>query len=207
MRAKVGTIPPYLKTLFESLDTSTKVIVFAHHVMLLDAITKCMVDEGIDHIRIDGKTPMKNRAGMLHRFEHDDSCRVGVLSLQACSTGLNMAFVSLVLYAEVTFGYIHMTQSVARAHRIGSTSPTLVQYLVLEGSTDKLVLSSHARKERVEGKLLDGEDYKAQPAAVVAFSSDQPTSTVTGKRKRELPPVVNEETEAEDETSDVELVM
>jgi len=171
MRAKLKPVVAYLSVLFETIGISTidadttastpppKIIIFAHHRVMLDKITQHLEENHIQFIRIDGDTKMKLRSDMLQRFERNALVNVAVLSLQACATGLNLAFASIVVYAEIVFNYTTLTQSEARAHRIGSTSKTTLQYLVLDGSTDSLVLSSHKRKARIEGKLCDGDQF------------------------------------------------
>ena len=132
-----------------------KVLVFYHHVAIGDRLQELLCP---DHacVRIDGKTSMKKRVALLRTFREDPACRVGILSMCATSTGLNLQFCTKIIFAELTFLSIHHTQAEARIHRIGQEHPVSVEYTVLEGTTDMLAWRSLCAKRATESRLFDG---------------------------------------------------
>lgn len=113
----------YLHSLVKAGD---KFIVFAHHRLMLDAISQLMHKLNVDHVRIDGRTPNDVRTvstirriccrvrvccttvcvfvcwqKFVDRFQTDDNCRVAVLSLKACNAGITLTATQLVIFAEL----------------------------------------------------------------------------------------------------------
>ena len=186
MRLKAADVCAYVKTVLEC--SPVKFIVFVHHKELRDKIIESL--GSVDHIVVDGSTPMAKRGALFDRFRVTPMCRVAVLSIQACSTGLNLQFVSLILFAELLFSSVVHSQAEARCHRVGQTSSVLCQYLTIKGSTDDMVWRTIKRKANTQATLMMNALDTADTMST-AFSA----RTVDNKRKRL-------ETEDEDENDD-----
>lgn len=59
-----------------------KFIVFAHHKVMLDAISEKLQKLNVKFIRIDGSTRSDLRSEYIDRFQNKKSCQVAVLSLK-----------------------------------------------------------------------------------------------------------------------------
>lgn len=59
-----------------------KFIIFAHHIVMLDAISAKLKSLNAHHIRIDGSTKTELRSAYIDRFQNEKSCQVAVLSLK-----------------------------------------------------------------------------------------------------------------------------
>ncbi len=154
---KLPFVLKYLSTYFENPDHE-KCIVWAHSKEVIKSIHEHLDALKIKHILINGDTPRTKRSAMFSAFEHDLDVRVAVLSLQCCSTGLNLAFVNVAIYAELTFFYIEQTQSMGRMHRIGQKADKVVLlYLILKDSTDEMLWKSLLRKTNNESLVLDNK--------------------------------------------------
>lgn len=138
-------------------NPGSKCILFYHHTDVGNSLVQMMEPMGSSYIRIDGKTTMKKRCVELQRFRDDPQCRVGILSLCATSTGLNLQFCTQIFFTEMTFLSIHHTQAESRIHRIGQTRDVKVTYLILQGTTDIMVWRSLLSKRRAEKLLFDGD--------------------------------------------------
>lgn len=152
MRVKINDVCSYVRTILESYPE--KFIVFFHHSELRVKLEELMVAQKQHYICVYGATPQAVRTDNFQRFQHDPGCRVALLSIQACGTGLNFQFVSLVLFAELLFNSALHSQSEARAHRMGQSKSVLCQYLVMKHSTDDLVWRSISRKANTQQGLL-----------------------------------------------------
>ena len=154
---KVDLMIEYIQNI---LSTTRKFIIFTHHKNIQQLLGTFLTTRNIGHIAICGTTPMKTRTSLLQTFQDDHSCRIGLLSLGSCSTGLNLTFVNLVLFMELTFNSILYTQAECRCHRKGQVHPVTTRYMLLEGSTDDIVLRSNLSKRKCQSNLLDPRDKK-----------------------------------------------
>ncbi|XP_075980389.1 SWI/SNF-related matrix-associated actin-dependent regulator of chromatin subfamily A-like protein 1 [Anticarsia gemmatalis] len=134
-RVKIPAICKYLKQQLED-DNLGKLLVFAHHKPVIDAICLTLDEAGVHYICIVGSTPANTRADLVERFQHTESCRVAVLSITAANSGLTLTAASLVLFAELHWNPGILTQAEARAHRIGQTARVCVRYLLARRTAD-----------------------------------------------------------------------
>lgn len=77
-----------------------------------------MVKKKVGYIRIDGSVNAERRHERVTAFQHDETIRVAVLSINACSQGLTLTAASNVVFAEMTWTPSIMAQAEDRAHRI-----------------------------------------------------------------------------------------
>ena len=96
--AKVEPVCNYLEQL---LNKNIKLLCFCHHKQMMDGIQQILAKKQINHIRIDGSTPSIDRQEACNEFQTKDDCRVALLSITACSTGLNLTAASTVVFAEL----------------------------------------------------------------------------------------------------------
>lgn len=73
----------------------------------LDAIEKAAKDAKVKYIRMDGRTPSRERAESVSRFQADPEIRLAILSVTACGQGI-----TLTAAADVAFAELHWTPSV-----------------------------------------------------------------------------------------------
>lgn len=130
---KLPAIQEYISDL---LDSGHKMLVFAHHRFVLDALQAYLHSSKCAHIRIDGQTATNARHSLCDQFQDDSKLRVALLSITAASTGLTLTAATTVLFAELFFNPGIMTQAEDRAHRIGQTDNVSVHYLLARGTTD-----------------------------------------------------------------------
>jgi len=114
--AKVSGMTDFIDTL---IDNNCKFIIFAHHKTVLDKLEQYIQTKKIGYIRMDGKVSMENRHERVKAFQGDDSIRIAILSITACSQGLTLTAASTIVFAELFWTPSIMTQAEDRAHRIG----------------------------------------------------------------------------------------
>ena len=141
------------------LHNEKKCIIFTHHLHLQEKISEFLKSENVDHIVINGNTNMDVRMLELDRLKNVPETKIGLLSLGACSTGLNIAFISLVLVAELTFNAITHIQAEGRCHRTGQTETVYTKYLMMQNTTDDMVWSNIMSKEATQEKVLDNNNF------------------------------------------------
>ena len=151
--AKIDCVKAYVTG--RILNGEEKVIVWAHHQVLLDAIEEAVKACKVGYIRIDGKTNQAKRQEMVDGFR-TNSQRVAVLSLMACSTGLNFTPVSHAIFAELIWSPSVLGQSEDRCHRIGATETCHYTYLIADGTLDAKIYKRIHDKFNTVDKIIDG---------------------------------------------------
>ena len=108
------------------------VVVFARHIVVLDALAEIFPDAK----RIDGR----------HRDDIPDS---GVLlcSIGAAAVGLTLTFATTCIFAECSWSAGVQAQCEARIHRIGQTRACETVYVLSDDPVDQRIWASIQRKE------------------------------------------------------------
>ncbi|KAG8125233.1 hypothetical protein E2320_020541 [Naja naja] len=132
--AKIHCILEYILDLLES--GRQKFLVFAHHKLILDAISEELEKKNVGFIRIDGSTPSAERQSLSQEFQFSEKLPVAILSLTAANMGLTLSSADLVVFTELFWNPGVLMQAEDRAHRIGQTSSVDIHYLVAKGTAD-----------------------------------------------------------------------
>lgn len=159
--AKAPAVAAYALDLLQ--NAGAKILVFAHHIAVMDALERDLV-RGLKGakalMRIDGKTPPKERQRQVESFQNNPGCRCALLSVTAAGTGLTLTAASAVLFAELHWTPGVLVQAEDRAHRIGQHASVNVHYLVLKDesqSVDMALWKTIGNKVKVVGKTIDGD--------------------------------------------------
>ena len=138
-KVKVSLLCDYLKhSVLPNLDH--KVLVIAHHKLVLDALEAVVEKSRCGYVRIAGNTPQMLRPAIVNTFRSDDAKKIALLSQKACGTGLNMTMSSHVIFMELNWTPGEMLQCEDRTHRIGQeASSILIQYILAQGCIDEII--------------------------------------------------------------------
>lgn len=137
------------------LESGEKLVVFAHHRDVIDAIDKAFrVEAGhvgaprkawhISVARVDGNT--RDRQAEVDIFQHNPHCRLFIGQIQAAGTGITLTAASTVLMVEQSWVPAENAQAAMRIHRIGQKNACVVYNAVLAGSTDERIGDVLTRK-------------------------------------------------------------
>ncbi|XP_015686615.1 SWI/SNF-related matrix-associated actin-dependent regulator of chromatin subfamily A-like protein 1 [Protobothrops mucrosquamatus] len=148
--AKIHCILEYILDLLES--GRQKFLVFAHHKLILDAISEELEKKNVGFIRIDGSTPSAERQSLSQEFQFSEKLSVAVLSLTAANMGLTLSSADLVVFTELFWNPGVLMQAEDRAHRIGQTNSVDIHYLVAKGTADDYLWPLIEKKIRVLGE-------------------------------------------------------
>eukprot|EP01135_Chromosphaera_perkinsii_P011895 Nk52_evm12s2531 gene=Nk52_evmTU12s2531 len=174
--AKIPEVKAYLEVLMETRDQ--KVIVFAHHHEVIDAITEHLDAKNCEYISITGKTDAGKRQAMCDRFQEQPNCRFAVLGIKAAGVGLTLTAASVVVFAELWWNAGDLVQAEDRAHRIGQRSCVNVKYILGKGTFDMSMWDIIQRKIDVVGQSVDGKKAGTSMKASKT-SSEEVNSTQT----------------------------
>ena len=152
METAIAKVPYVNEHLNTAIDAGEKVVVFAHHHTVIDAI---MEEFGDRAVKLDGRDSMEARDQSVRRFQENDSVRLFIGGLKAAGVGLTLTAAAHVVFAELDWVPGTLSQAEDRCHRIGQANSVLVQHLVLEGSIDATMVQTIVDKQQVIDKALD----------------------------------------------------
>jgi SNF2 family DNA or RNA helicase len=94
-----------------------KIIVFAHHKAVMNALEDCFKDLRVLYIRVDGDVSTSKRDELIRKFQEDDDTDVALLSITSCGTGLNLTRANIAVFAELSWSLGSILQAEDRIHR------------------------------------------------------------------------------------------
>ncbi|MGH7248103.1 MAG: helicase-related protein, partial [Pseudomonadota bacterium] len=155
----VAKVPYVIEHLRNVIEDGSKVVVFAHHHDVIEALA---TEFGAEATTVYGEvTSMATRQANVDRFQSDPVCKVFIGGIQAAGVGLTLTAASHVVFAELDWVPGNMTQAEDRLHRIGQREMVLVEHLVLEGSLDARMAHILVEKQTVLDQALDVESVEA----------------------------------------------
>jgi non-specific serine/threonine protein kinase len=104
---------------------------------------------------LHGTTRVRDRAGLVARFQEDERVPFMVLSLKAGGTGLNLTAASHVIHFDRWWNPAVEAQATDRAHRIGQRRAVLVHALVCRGTIEERIDAMLEEKRGLARELLD----------------------------------------------------
>lgn len=161
--AGLAKAPAAVEAIHDYVDSDRKVVVFAHHKDVLDAIEAGMGDAR--HVRIDGDTPREARAEAVRRFQNDPDCRVFLSTTATGGTGITLTAASDVLVVEQEWVPADLDQAEDRLHRLGQTNAVQAVHLIAVGTVDEKIVSVVECKRQVMAAALAAGDPQAQEQA------------------------------------------
>jgi len=181
--AKVADVVDHLKTTLEQTD---KVIVFAHHRDMIDALYTAF--EG-SAVKLMGGMSDTAKDDAVQRFQNDDSVKLFVGSISAAGVGLTLTAASTVVFAELDWTPANLSQAEDRAHRIGQTNSVLVQHIVIDGSMDSNLAKQIVEKQNVIDRAMNSEkvdEHIAKQAQKFEDAKKQVNSDIEKAKKKAL---------------------
>lgn len=144
--------------------TDEKLIIFAHHRAIQDALLEPFRDEGAAYI-VSGMDNQELERGK-ERFQTDPNCRLIVCSLGAGGVGHTLTAATNVAFVEFPWSPSDVDQAEDRAHRRGQTARNVdedgasysvtIWNFVAEGTIDEDILELLDSKRAVVEAIMDG---------------------------------------------------
>lgn len=170
-RAKIDFTAEYTALLLDGLPATEKVLVFAHHHVVVDGLEDRLrsLNQGGDVlVKIDGRTSQVQRQENVRRFQEDPRIRVALLSIRSCGHGLTLTAASAVVFAELFCVPAVMMQAEDRAHRIGQQRCVDICYMVAHHTVDDTIMKHLERKRADICDVLPTPSTKVSDKEVLA---------------------------------------
>jgi superfamily II DNA or RNA helicase len=145
-----------LTELLENLqqEPDRKIIIFSEWTTMLNQIAPVLKKLQMEHVRLDGSVPQKQRQMLVNEFQKNPACRV-FLTTNAGSTGLNLQAADTVINVDLPWNPALLEQRIARAHRMGQKRPVQVYLLVTEDTIEEGLLLTLSAKHELAAAVLD----------------------------------------------------
>jgi len=148
----VAKIPAIIEHLEDAIESSGKVVCFAHH---KEVIYKLHEHFGAQSVVVAGDTLLTYRQERVEQFQKDPAIKLFIGNLIAAGTGITLTAASHVVFAELSWVPGEVSQAEDRCHRIGQKESVLVQHLVLAGSIDAVMAKTICNKQTIIEQALN----------------------------------------------------
>ncbi|XP_057952741.1 uncharacterized protein LOC131146912 isoform X2 [Malania oleifera] len=119
------------------INRPQKMIIFAHHHNVLNGVQEILCKKGIGFVRIDGKTPERDRHSAIVSFQSSIEVKIAIIGVTAACQGLNLTIAQHVVFLELPQMPSILSQGEDRAHRLGQTSSVNIYIFCAKGSLDE----------------------------------------------------------------------
>jgi len=173
MSTAMAKVPAVLERMKELKREGKKVILFAHHKCVLDALQEGLTAAGMSLVRVDGSTSINKRQKAVEDFQAGmvDVFLGGIIP---AGVGLTLTQADTVVFAELDWVPGNMTQAEDRAHRMGQLLIVWILHMVMEGSLDEYIAKKLIQKQEtieaaLDAKSLDAEEFDDEDEAADAM--------------------------------------
>ncbi|MNX70903.1 RNA polymerase-associated protein RapA [compost metagenome] len=154
LAAAIAKIPAAIALAEAILEAGEKVIIFACHQVVIDAIVSHF---GASCVKVTGAESASQRQQAVDDFQHDPGVRVFAGNLQAAGIGLSLTAATQVVFVDYSFVPAEHLQAEDRPYRIGQRNAVTVTYLSAVGTLDEEIERLLAQKLGVVAQAIDGE--------------------------------------------------
>ena len=121
---------------------------------MFEIIEQALKKEGINYLKLTGKTSVKDRFDLIEQFNSDESVKVFLISLKAGGTGINLTSADMVIHYDPWWNLSVENQATDRTHRIGQTKKVQVYKLITKNSIEEKIYDLQQRKKELIDNML-----------------------------------------------------
>ena len=148
------------------VEAEEKLVVFGHHHDVMDKMDDYLTKKGIIHVKVDGRTPNKERQGKVDEFQNNEDCMV-FLASTAMGMGVTLTAASNALFVERQWTPGIEEQMEDRLHRIGQNRGVVAHYMQVENSIDSKMAKLVEEKRSVLLEILDGQKQRDRGESIM----------------------------------------
>jgi len=148
--AKVQEFVDFAK---EAVESVGKVVVFAHHIDVVDKIFDELKE--YNPVKLTGDMSPEKRNESVNTFQDNSDCKVFIGTIGAAGVGITLTAANTVLFAELDWVPGNVTQAEDRVHRIGQDQSVNIYHVVLDESIDQRMAEILIEKQNIIDNALD----------------------------------------------------
>ena len=135
-----------------------KALIFSQFLGMLALIKAELEKKGIPYVYFDGGTSSKERERAIQEFQHNDECRVFLISLKAGGIGLNLTAADYVYIVDPWWNPAVEQQAIDRTHRIGQTKNIFAYRMICKDTIEEKMLQLQERKRALASDLVSDDN-------------------------------------------------
>eukprot|EP00850_Spirogloea_muscicola_P005681 SM000026S08930 [mRNA] locus=s26:539501:546330:- [translate_table: standard] len=153
-----------------------KMVIFGHHLEVLDELQGFMHEKKVEHVRIDGSTDCWDRRKVLQAFQHQPKVKVALVGVTAGGVGLDFTSARSVVFTELPNTGGQLLQAEDRCHRLGQHTAVNVYIFCAKDTSDEVRWQGLSSKLEKVSTVLDGP-AEASEGVQVAVVEDRTGSS------------------------------
>ena len=153
-----GKLNALIEILEDEINSGNRVLIFSQFVEALKIVENYLTQEEIKYFMITGQTKSQERVEICNEFNVNNRIKVGIISLKAGGTGLNLIGGNVVIHLDPWWNYAAEQQATDRAHRIGQTRNVKVIKLICEDSIEQRVVELQNHKKDIVKEIVSTDD-------------------------------------------------
>lgn len=132
-----------------------KTLLFSQGVQMLDILEAFVKRQGgINYLRMDGKTPIKERQKLVDRFNNDPELHLFLLTTKVGGLGVNLTGASRVIIYDPDWNPSTDVQARERAWRLGQKKEVIIFRLMTAGTIEEKIYHRQIYKQFLSNKVL-----------------------------------------------------
>ena len=151
-------LQPVISYLEKEINNRGKLVIFAHHSIMINSIEEMLIEKNIKHIKIDGSINVDKRQSLCDYYQLYREYRVALLSITAAGVGITLTKGDCCIFAEMYWNSAQIKQCEDRCHRIGREKDLVIKYLLMKNTIDDLQYPMIERKLNLMSNCLDGKN-------------------------------------------------
>lgn len=181
-------VPILLEILAQCKRLGEYVLLFSHSMVTLDYLEGMLRIKKFSFVRLDGKTQMTDRQGLVRQF-NNGKIDIFLISTRAGALGLNITGANRVIIFDAQFNPQNEQQAVGRAYRIGQKKPVFVYRFVCGGTCEQKLLHQAIWKMQLASRVVDKKHpiHKVKKSAGPWVMPEEP-------QQKDLDPMVGKDT-------------
>lgn len=140
-------------------ELDQKIVIWSNYLGNIRELKERYSDLGAE--MFSGEVSAEERAGIVRRFQEDDSTKVLIAVPAAGGVGITLTRAQTAVYLDKTWNAEHWMQSVDRIHRIGQTG-TVTIISLLASKVDEIIHWNLRKKERAQAEVLGDDGGKVR---------------------------------------------
>ena len=149
-----GKLNQCIELVNDGIQSGHKMLLFSGYTSMFEIIEQSLKKEGINYLKLTGKTSVKDRFDLIEQFNNDENVKVFLISLKAGGTGINLTSADMVIHYDPWWNLSVENQATDRTHRIGQTKKVQVYKLITKNSIEEKIYELQQRKKELIDNML-----------------------------------------------------
>jgi SWI/SNF-related matrix-associated actin-dependent regulator 1 of chromatin subfamily A len=143
--------------ILDYVEEGEKLVVFAHHQLMVNTIHDRVRDAGVGVRMIRGGISPEDRAQAAEDFQTDPTVKVIVINITSGGFGITLTAAKACAFLQLPWSPAEFDQCSDRIHRIGQQDNVTVYTLVAEGTVEEEMAALILAKRQVIDAVVDGK--------------------------------------------------